>query len=313
MDTPLISVIIPCYNYAHHLTATIESVRAQTLQDWECIIIDDGSTDGTPKVAERYVSIDRRFRYYYQQNRGLPAARNEGLAKAKGTFVQFLDADDIISSEKLSLQSAFMISRPEVQISYTDAFYFLNDRPKKRYRSFYFDDNGMPQVNMDQWIPRIDGRGADVLNRLVRGNIAPVHCMLTRKELIDKIGGFDESLKYLEDWDFWFRCAMERGVFSYFGENDALAFVRVHPDSMSNSAFNMLLQHFRLLKRWEYEIGVRAITGVNFNAPEFMLTYHYNLRKLFRMSGFSNIRKLKQIARVFGWSEFLKLYFSYLN
>src|SRR5690606_28870194 len=109
--------------------------------------------------------------------------------------------------------------------------------------SFYFDENGKRQVNMNRWIPRIDGRGAEVLNRLVKGNIAPVHSMLTRKALVDKMGGFDESLKYLEDWDFWLRCAFDGARFSYLDEPDAVALVRVHAASMSNSTFGMLLQH----------------------------------------------------------------------
>lgn len=310
---PLISIVVPCYNYAHHLAATLESVRSQVVEDWECIIIDDGSTDRTPQVVEKYVSIDRRFFYHHQENRGLSAARNAGIAKANGNFIQFLDADDLISPGKLSGQVEFMMQRPEVQVSYTDAFYFLTDEPTKLHRSFYFDENGEPQVNMNRWIPRFDGRGTKLLNRLVRGNIAPVHCMLTRKELIDKVGGFDESLKYLEDWDFWLRCAFERVLFSYYGEKDALAFVRVHPNSMSNNAFNMLLQHFRMLKRSEYEISVRGIPDVNFSSPERTLAYHNDVRKLFRMSGFSDVRKLRQIARVFGWGEFLKHYFSQLN
>lgn len=310
---PLISIVVPCYNYAHHLAATLESVRRQVLEDWECIIIDDGSTDRTPQVAETYVNADRRFLYHRQENMGLSAARNVGIAKAKGSFIQFLDADDLISPKKLSEQSEFMIQRPEVQVSYTDAYYFLSDEPTKLYRSFYFDENGEPQVNMNRWIPRIDGRGAELLNYLVRANIAPVHCMLTRKGLIDKVGGFDESLKYLEDWDFWLRCAFEGAVFSYFKEKDALAFVRIHPNSMSNSAFKMLLQHFRLLKRADYEIGIRGISDVNVNSPEYTLAYRDNIRKLFRMSGFLDSRKLKQVVQVFGWTEFLRHYFSQLN
>src|SRR5690606_2000148 len=163
----------------------MESVRKQVMEDWECIIIDDGSTDKTSEVVDNYVKADPRFRYYYQENKGLSAARNTGIKFAKGTLIQFLDADDLLSERKLSLQSAFMIRHPEVQVSYTDAFYFLTDRPTELYRSFYFDENGKRQVNMNRWIPRIDGRGAEVLNRLVKGNIAPVHSMLTRKALVD--------------------------------------------------------------------------------------------------------------------------------
>ena len=99
---PLISIVIPCYNYAHHLSETLESVKSQLLEDWECIIIDDGSTDSTPEVSRVYTNADSRFRYYRQENQGLSAARNAGVKKIKGRFVQFLDADDLISPEKFS-------------------------------------------------------------------------------------------------------------------------------------------------------------------------------------------------------------------
>jgi len=283
------------------------------MADWECIIIDDGSTDNTFEVADSYVRVDRRFRYHYQQNKGLSAARNVGIELAKGTFIQFLDADDLISEKKLSIQSAFMMERPDVQISYTEAFYFMTDKPAKLYRSFYFDENGRRQINMNGWIPQIDGYGVELLNRLVKGNIAPVHSMLTRKELITKVGGFDVSLECLEDWDFWLRCAFEGARFSYLDEQDAFVLVRVHDDSMSNDTFAMLLQHFRRLRDSEHEIKVRGISGVDLEAIDYVLAYRDNLRKLFRMIGFSNIHKLKQVAGVFGWRKFLGHYFSMLN
>src|SRR5262245_20604446 len=89
---PLVSVIIPCYNHAHYLGEAIESVLAQTVQDFEIIVVDDGSTDSTADVAARYP----RVRYVRQNNQGLSAARNTGIKHGLGRFLVFLDADDLL-------------------------------------------------------------------------------------------------------------------------------------------------------------------------------------------------------------------------
>ncbi|HZF73410.1 MAG TPA: glycosyltransferase family A protein, partial [Gemmatimonadaceae bacterium] len=89
----LISIVIPCYNRAHIVRETIDSVLAQTYRNFEVILIDDGSTDNTREVVSSY--DDRRIRYFYKANGGLSAARNSGLDSARGEFVAFLDSDDV--------------------------------------------------------------------------------------------------------------------------------------------------------------------------------------------------------------------------
>jgi len=288
-------------------------VKNQTTDDWECIIVDDGSTDATAEVAGKFTRLDNRFLYYYQHNRGLSAARNTGIAQASGDFIQFLDADDIISVNKLLLQKEFMLKRPEIDVSYTDAFYFYSDNREKLYRSSYFDFEGKRRVNMDQWIPRIDASGIKLLSDLVVANIAPVHSMLTRKKLINQVIGFDESYKFMEDWDFWLRCAFHGARFSYFADENAYVSVRMHGDSMSNNIYHMLLQHFRRLKQTEFEIRERGIVGVDFTSPKYREPYKVNLRKLIHSAGYLNISRLKRVANVLGWREFLKNYLSALN
>src|SRR5579863_2245628 len=115
----LVSVIIPVFNGAGFIAESIESVRRQTHSRFECIIIDDGSTDNTAAVIQKWIAGDWRFSYFYQPNKGLSAARNSGLVRATGEFIQFLDADDILLPSKLEEQLAFM-SRVGSRISYTD-------------------------------------------------------------------------------------------------------------------------------------------------------------------------------------------------
>lgn len=99
-----VSIIVPCYNQSQFLNTTLLSVFDQTHGDWECIIVDDGSIDDTQKIALEWTLKDSRFIYIRQNNLGLSAARNLGLTKAKGAFIQFLDSDDFMYPEKLEKQ-----------------------------------------------------------------------------------------------------------------------------------------------------------------------------------------------------------------
>src|SRR3990172_11035793 len=99
----MVSVIIPCYNRARYLFETLQSVFMQSYSDWECIIVNDGSTDDTENVVLKFKENDERFRYIKKNNRGVSSARNAGLGIINGEYVQFLDADDIIHKDKLKL------------------------------------------------------------------------------------------------------------------------------------------------------------------------------------------------------------------
>ncbi len=101
MKEVLVTIIIPIYNVEKYLRMTLNSVQAQTLKNLEVIMIDDGSTDGSSEIAQQYAQNDKRFQYYYQSNRGLSASRNEGLKRASGKYIVFLDSDDTIEPDAL--------------------------------------------------------------------------------------------------------------------------------------------------------------------------------------------------------------------
>lgn len=115
----IISVVIPCYNHGHYLPYALESILAQTYPYWEAIIVDDGSTDNTREVAQRYIQQDIRIRYVYQMNRGLSGARNTGITEARGEFLAFLDADDEWEPEFLQTCVTALEKRPELAAVYT--------------------------------------------------------------------------------------------------------------------------------------------------------------------------------------------------
>ena len=121
MDTrPKVSVVVPAFNAGRFLPETLKSVLRQTYPHWECLVVDDGSTDDTAAVARAACESDPRFRYHFQRNRFCAGARNAGLGLATGEYVQFLDADDLILEEKLEAQVAILETHPEIDVSYSD-------------------------------------------------------------------------------------------------------------------------------------------------------------------------------------------------
>jgi glycosyltransferase involved in cell wall biosynthesis len=116
---PLVSVVIPTYNYARFVSEAVDSVLAQTYPSLEVVVVDDGSTDDTREVLARYGD---RIRYIYQPNAGLPAARNTGIKAARGEFIGLLDSDDVFHPRKFELQMRYMLAHPEVGMLATDNF-----------------------------------------------------------------------------------------------------------------------------------------------------------------------------------------------
>ena len=140
---PLVSIIIPCFNQGTFLVYALQSLLAQTINEWECIIIDDGSMDNSAEVAASYCRNDKRFHLIQQPNSGSAVARNKGLSVAEGEYIQFLDADDLLNSDKLRLQSEYMTAN-KIDVSYTLNAYFHSMKelgeyylqPKKQFRYY---------------------------------------------------------------------------------------------------------------------------------------------------------------------------------
>ncbi|MDT8303007.1 MAG: glycosyltransferase family 2 protein, partial [Sedimentisphaerales bacterium] len=127
MSFPAVSIIIPCYQQAHFLPDALASVQSQTCADWECLIVDDGSPDATAAVAKESTGKDSRFRYLYKHNGGLSSARNSGLDHAKGRYIQFLDADDVILPQKLEQQLQCLCGATPYALSYCNYRYGEED------------------------------------------------------------------------------------------------------------------------------------------------------------------------------------------
>lgn len=198
----MVSVIIPAYNQGHYLGEAVQSVLDQTYQDFEVIIVDDGSADNTREVAESF--FDPRICYIYQDNRGLSAARNAGIRNATGSFITFLDSDDLFLPESLTLLVTVLESEPEIG--------FVAGQ------TILFDDSGHRLGTIASPTKPLDDS-----SQLLLGNPLAVGSMLLRRSWLDKVEPFDENLRAYEDWDMWLRLAkagclmkwIEQPVFLY--------------------------------------------------------------------------------------------------
>lgn len=212
---PEVSIIMPAYNAERYIGEAIDSVLAQTLADWELIVVDDGSTDRTPVIL-RYIG-DARVRILHQKNQGPASARNAGLEAANGTYVAFLDADDLYLPSALADLAEYLDTHPECDIVYSDGI--MCDQDKR------------PLMTLSEHRPgSYTGR---VLEQLVLSNsvIAVPICTLTRKTLLDAHRlRFDHELDSLEDSYFW----VEAARYAYFGYLDRVTSIyRIHQTNIS--------------------------------------------------------------------------------
>ena len=232
-STPRVSVVVPCFNYGHLLAETLTDLQSQSFQNWECIIVDDGSTDNTAEVEIDFSNKDSRFKYCYQKNAGLSAARNTGIKNAEGEFIQLLDADDLLAKYKFKIQLAIFAEFDSIDIVYSEVRYFYSETPQLLRFSMEGEDK--------PWMLGVDSSNQIELKELlIRRNLGAVNSPLTRKTVFDRVGLFNTNLKSVEDWEFWFRCAFKNIQFKFHSSEGAFALVRLHSNSMSRSIKGMM-------------------------------------------------------------------------
>jgi glycosyltransferase involved in cell wall biosynthesis len=181
------SIIMPCYNAVSHLSSSVGSVLSQTCADWELVIVDDGSTDGSWGELQRLAAADPRIRVFRQANAGAAAARNHGLLQARGIYTAFLDADDTWHPAFLEIMSAAFYHTPDAGIAYCG-----------------WQNLGLGGARDEPFIPP-DYENMDKVDSLLGGCRWPIHAALVRSRLIHDSGLFDENLSSCMDYDLWLR------------------------------------------------------------------------------------------------------------
>ncbi len=296
---PLISVIVPCYNYGHLLLETLENLREQSYTNWECIIVDDGSTDSSADVAKSILNADNRFQYIYQKNAGLSAARNTGIKHSKGAFIQLLDADDFIESEKFKNQLAQFQNDSSIGIVYSEVRYFSSE--DHQLRRFTITGDDLP------WMSFVDSKTPDLLlEKLVHSNLFVVNAPLIRREIIDQIGEFNVVLRSVEDWEYWCRCAFNKVCFHFDSGSGSMALVRIHSNSMSRSSKRMMEASLivrKLLVKLIQNQGLGSNTLFELNRSE-QAYLHRSLYEIYRTEkkwfpAFKNLIQFGKIKKEF--------------
>jgi len=224
----MLSIIIPTYNRAIFLKEAIQSVLSQDyfatgsrLNSFELLIIDDGSTDNTGKIVK---SFGNKVKYYFQEKKGVSAARNMGLNLSEGQYVAFLDSDDLWKKDKVSIQMNFMKTFSKAMVCYTEEVWirrgvFVNPKEKhKKYSGWIFD------------------------------KVLPL-CLLSlssaffRREVFNKVGNFDERLPACEDYDFGIRLAHKYPI--HLIKKPLIIKRGGHPDQLSRKYWGM--DRFRIM------------------------------------------------------------------
>lgn len=187
---PLVSIIIPTFNRAHLIGETLDSVMAQTYQNWECIVVDDGSTDNTAEILAAFIKKDSRIQYHHRPPEHKPGgngARNYGFKMSKGEFIQWFDDDDMMDTKYVEIRLKEFFINPVLEI----VFCAFN----------YLDKNGKITLN------RIGNSSFDhsIFNKIITGSIncSPLSYLI-KGEIIEK-QIFDEDLYRSQDLDFFFR------------------------------------------------------------------------------------------------------------
>ncbi|OCX54563.1 hypothetical protein BEL04_10020 [Mucilaginibacter sp. PPCGB 2223] len=220
----MVSIIMPAFNAERFIAETILSVQNQTYQDWELIVIDDGSTDKTGEIVKNIQLTDKRIKYIYQQNKKQAAARNNAFGNAAGDWIAFLDADDLWHPEKLERQFKY-IAEIDADVFYTGGeivndigeFIAIYDTVYGRYGS------------------------VEMYKLLFERNPVPILSVIFKKEWIAKAGLEDEDLRMTgcEDWDHWVRLARAGAVF--YGINESLFKYRRYENNTSSNYVKMTM------------------------------------------------------------------------
>ncbi len=267
-----VSVIIPTFNRRDFLKEALESLFSQTYRDFEIIVVDDGSTDGTGEMIEKEY---RNIKYIYQENRGPSAARNRGIKEAAGEYITFLDSDDLWLKNKLEEEINFLEENPKFKICYTDEIWIRNGKrvnPKKKHNKY------------SGWIFK---------NTLPLCIISPSSVIIHRS-LFSDVGLFDEELFVCEDYDLWLRISAKYPI--YFLEKKLIIKRGGHEDQISNLGWGYDIYRVRSLYKF--------IKDEKNPYKYRVFAYEEMKRKCeILINGFKKRNKLKDIEK---YSEILK-------
>ena len=281
--SPLVSVIIPAYDVAEFIGEALDSAFAQTFTDYEVIVINDGSPD-TAKLEQVLAPYMSRIVYLKQENRGVSAARNTGIAAARGSLIAFLDGDDVWLPNYLEVQVKRIQADGTIDVLYPNVLMF----------------GGASEVG-DEFITICPSNGEVTFERLLLQECNVSNCSIARKDTLVRAGMFDESLRSVEDFDLWLRVIKAGGRIAY--HRDVLARYRRRSGSLTADPIWLsehILEVLRKVKqREDLTPSERATVANQYEHFHALLRLHEGKRAFFSGDTEGAITGLTEANRFF--------------
>ncbi|MEC4813034.1 MAG: glycosyltransferase family A protein [Scytonema sp. PMC 1069.18] len=273
--SPKVSVIVPAYNVRSYIKDALNSLERQSFNDFEAIVVDDGSVDGTTLEVKSYTERDSRFILLQKQNGGLSSARNYGIRHARGEYIALLDGDDVYHPDKLANHVQRLDRTSEVGVVYSASRAIRND--------------GSPTLI------HISGKPVKpdpLLALLCKNFVGHGSNAVFRRCLCEEVGEFDEELRSCEDLDFWMRVA-EKRRWNFYRETRILCYYRVRPSGLSFNVAQM--QHYceQVLQK-AYHRSPKVVEPMLHTAYAYM--YRYLARLCLQAKDFKQGREYIQQA-----------------
>ncbi|NOQ74480.1 MAG: glycosyltransferase [Crocinitomix sp.] len=254
---PLVSIVVPVYNAGEFLAETITSVLKQSYTNWNLHLVDDGSTDNSAEIIAEFQKNDDRIHYHYKENGGQASARNYGIHESKGTYIAFLDADDLWLKHKLTEQIK------ELETYNPDFLYGLG---------YYYYPEKDPQLESYDWL---SGKmtGNAFFKALYHSCAVNTNTVLVKKSFFQSVGYFDESelLRGTEDWDLWMRIAKKADTI--YGSPTRNVYYRIHADGIHLQHTRMLIGKLNIYEKYDRDVQISRLMRKR--------EYRYHYRELF--------------------------------
>jgi teichuronic acid biosynthesis glycosyltransferase TuaG len=268
---PLVSIVMSAYNAEKYIGATIDTVLIQTYENWEFIIVNDGSIDHTQEILEAYALKDSRIKVINQVNQGQAAGRNNGFKVAKAFWIAYLDSDDLWHPTKLEKQVQVAAENPNCDVIFTEGWNFYNDdlNQRRRYstQAGHYDNVQFYRAQLDK-------------------NIITVCSILVKRTLIELIGGWNEDavIQGCEDFDYWFRMARSGANFICLPEQ--LFYYRIHTSNFSKKRAKMIMAEASVLVK-NYDPDLIKRSG---GSLAFQLKLNYRIQQLMHFGETQKVR-----------------------
>lgn len=225
MEIPKFSVLIANYNNARLIQQALDSIKAQTVQNYEVIVVDDGSTDGSHSVIElAKLSFGGKLRHSFQDNRGVASARNAALKMCSGEYITFLDPDDYWHDRRLQIHEYVLDRNPNIGFCCSDFELLYEDGRSERHFDKWLV---FPDFPFEREIPR-----EDALRWLLRVNFVGTNGATIRRSCVENVGLFKENYRQSEDYDYWLRCAANS---EFYVIPQVLHTYRIHRGGLTNN------------------------------------------------------------------------------